>query len=103
MKTDIGKPLNVIKKIAAGQYTSFGIYLLQDEYGESVKLLKKDNNGAEEVTRSIIQQWLTNGGPNCTYSHFIDSLRAANFGCLVDEVSKIIEKSKYFYFITIQI
>ena len=84
-----GKTVDLIKRIAVGQYTSFGMQLLQDENGVSVKLLKRDHNGAEVVTEAILQQWLTNGGPNCTYSHLIYSLRAAKFGGLADEIAKI--------------
>ena len=89
LEDETGKPLDLIKRIAAGEYTSFGMRLLQDENGVSVELIKRDHSGAEEVTRAILQQWLTIGGPNCTYSHLIYSLRAAKFGCLADEVAKI--------------
>ena len=35
------KPLNIIPRIAAGKYKTFGMCLLQDENGEGVDLLKK--------------------------------------------------------------
>ena len=55
MKGADGKPLKIVQKIAAHDYTTFGMCLLQDENGEEVVLLKKNNihDGAESVTEAI--------------------------------------------------
>ena len=39
--------------------------LLQDDNGTAVDLLKKDHihEGAQSVTRAILQTWLTSGAP----------------------------------------
>ena len=61
MKGSDGKPLRIIEKIAAHDYTTFGMCLLQDENGEEVDLLKKNliHDGAESVTEAIFKKWLT--------------------------------------------
>ena len=61
MKGANGKSLRIIRTIAAHDYVTFGMCLLQDENGAAVKVLKKDNihDGAESVTEAILQKWLS--------------------------------------------
>ena len=63
MKRTDGKPLRVIETIAAGNYKMFGMYLLQDDNGTTIDLLKKNHihDGAESdtLTQAILQKWLT--------------------------------------------
>ena len=42
MKGADGKPLKIVQTIAAHDYTTFGMCLLQDENGEEVALIEKD-------------------------------------------------------------
>ena len=89
MKGADGRPLRTVEKIAAHDYTTFGMYLLQDENGEEVDLIEKDHisKGAESVTRAIIQKWLTNGDePTRTYQHLIECLRQSELGALADQL-----------------
>ena len=67
MKGADSKPLKIVQKIAAHDYTTFGLCLLQDENGEEVALLKKKHihDGAESVTIAILQNWLTSDAPTC--------------------------------------
>ena len=84
MKGADGKPLKIIETVAAGDYVTFGMCLLQDENGEQVGLIERDqiNKGAEAVTRTIIQKWLTSGAPTRTYQHLIECLRQSELGAL---------------------
>ena len=43
MKGADGKPLKIVQKIAAHDYTTFGMCLLQDENGEEVDIIEKDH------------------------------------------------------------
>ena len=82
-----GKPLKIIQTIAAGDYMTFGMYLLQDENGVEVELIEKNNKdkGAERVTQSILQKWLTSGAaPTRTYQHLIECLEQSELGALAD-------------------
>ena len=65
MKGVNGKPLRVIETIAAGNYKKFGMYMLQDDNGIMVDLLKRNHihDGAESVTEAILQKWLTSDAP----------------------------------------
>ena len=89
MKGADGKPLKIVQTIAAHDYKTFGMYLLQDENGVAVALLKKNHtqDGAESVTEAIIQKWLTNGDEStCTYQHLIECLRQSELGALADQL-----------------
>ena len=86
MKGADGKPLKIVQKIAAHDYTTFGMCLLQDENGEEVVLLKKKNihDGPESVTEAIIRKWLTSDAPTRTYQHLIECLRQSELGGLAE-------------------
>ena len=83
--------LNVIQTIAAGDYETFGMCLLQDENGVKVNLIKKNNRQeeAEGITQGILKEWLT-GGPEHTrtYDHLIRCLRESGLGVLADDIAK---------------
>ena len=90
MKGEDGKPLKIIQTIAAGDYISFGMYLLQDDNGVEVELIEKNNihKGAEGVTRSILQKWLTSGAaPTRTYQHLIECLEQSELGALAENIA----------------
>ena len=86
MKGADDKPLRIIQTIAAHDYTTFGMYLLQDENGEEVELIKKNHiqDGAESVTQAILKKWLTSDAPTRTYQHLIECLRQSELGALAE-------------------
>ena len=90
MKGADGKPLKIVQKIAAHDYTTFGMCLLQDENGEEVVLLKKNNihDGAESVTEAIIRKWLTSDAPTRTYQYLIECLKDADLGALAELIAQ---------------
>ena len=92
MKGADGKPLKIIETVAAGDYVTFGMCLLQDENGEQVGLIERDqiNKGTEAVTRTIIQKWLTSGAPTRTYQHLIECLRQSELGALAEQIAAIL-------------
>ena len=55
LKLKTMKPLKIVQKIAAHDYTTFGMCLLQDENGEEVDLIEKDHisKGAEKSRRKF--------------------------------------------------
>ena len=82
-----GKPLKIVQKIAAHDYTTFGMYLLQDENGEEVDIIEKDHKGAERVTKEILKKWLTSDAPTRTYQHLIECLRQSELGALAELIA----------------
>ena len=88
MKGADGKPLKIVQTIAAHDYTTFGMCLLQDENGEDVALIEKDHiiRGAASVTEAILQKWLTSGAPTRTYQHLIECLRQSELGALAEQL-----------------
>ena len=93
MKGADRKPLKIIETVAAGDYVTFGMCLLQDENGEQVGLIERDqiNKGAEAVTRTIIQKWLTSGAPTRTYQHLIECLRQSELGTLAEQIAAMLD------------
>ena len=88
MKEADDKPLRVIETIAAGNYKKFGMYLLRDDNGSTVNLVKKNHihDGAESVTEAILQKWLTSDAPTRTYQHLIKCLRQSELGALAEQL-----------------
>ena len=83
--------LNVIQKIAAGDYETFGMCLLQDENGVKVDLIKKNHSqgGAEGITCAILKEWLRDGPEHTrTYEHLMECLRESGLGALADGIAK---------------
>ena len=104
MKGADGKPLKIIQTIAAGDYMTFGMYLLQDDNGVEVELIRKNHKqDSAESVQSILIKWLTNGAvPTCTYQHLIECLRQSELGGLADRIGMYNSRSKSckcFYFI----
>ena len=90
MKGADGTPLNIVQKIAAGDYMTFGMCLLQDENGHKVELIRKDykQDGAASVTQAVLIKWLTSGAaPTRTYQHLIECLRQSELGTLADNIA----------------
>ena len=82
----------MIQKIATGDYMAFGMFLLQDDNGEEVTVIKRDHihDGAESVTQAILVKWLTSGAaPTRTYQHLIECLRQSELGALADSVAEM--------------
>ena len=82
--------VNVIQRIAAGDYATFGMCLLQDENGVKVDLIKKNNRqeGAEGITGAILREWLRNSPEHTrTYDHLMECLRESGLGALADDIA----------------
>ena len=84
MKGADGSPLRIIPRIAAGDYMTFEMCLLQDK-NVDVGLLKKTHahDGPQSITDAIIQKWLTSGAATTrTYQPLIECLRQSKLGAL---------------------
>ena len=86
-----GKPVEIIQRIAAGNYQVFGMYLLNDENMTKVKVIKKNHvhEGAEAITQAIMQKWLEVSDPSTsphTYEHLIECLERSGLGALAEDI-----------------
>ena len=91
MKGEDGNNLNVIQKIASGDYETFGMCLLKDRNEEKVDLIKKNHiqEGAEGITRAILKEWLRNCPEHTrTYDHLMECLRKTRLGSLADDIAR---------------
>ena len=94
MKTDgqtVGKPVEVIQRIAAGNYQVFGMYLLNDENMTKIKVIKKDyiHEGTEAITQVILQKWLEVSEPTRprTYEHLLECLEWSGLHALAEDIA----------------
>lgn len=76
--------LNIIESIAAKDYRTFAMFLLDDDNGNKVDMIKKSNPNADVpgVVEAIINKWLDVPDPVPTYSHFVECLKDADMGAL---------------------
>ena len=88
MKGADGSPLNIIERVAAGDFMTFGMCLLQDKNGDKVEIIETDyrHKGAETVTEAIIQKWLKSGRP--TYEHLTKCLNQSGLGALAKFIAE---------------
>ena len=88
MQGSDGKPLKIVQTIAARDYTTFGMCLLQDDNGEQVDIIENDykGHGAKRVTKEILKKWLTGDAPTRTYQHLIECLRQFELGALAEQL-----------------
>ena len=102
-----GNPLDIIQKIAAGNYERFGLHLLRDDNGEKVGLLKQNHtNDSERVTFEILKQWLRSDTTPCTYQHLIKCVRKSGLGALATSIENTIEQGctfTYVYRLTVDV
>ena len=89
-----GGNLKIIETVAAGDYVTFGMFLLQDENGDRVDLIKDDHihDGAVSVTLAILKKWLTSGAPTCTFKHLIKCLEQSELGALANKITNTINR-----------
>ena len=87
-----GKNLRIIPRIAAGDYMTFGMRLLQDKNGDQVELVKRDHrqDGTESVTQAIIKKWLTSSSGAATTQHLIECLRKSGLDALAKDIANAI-------------
>ena len=91
MKGEDGSNLNVIQKIASGDYETFGMCLLKDGNGAKVDLIKKNHiqEGAEGITRAILKEWLRDCPEHThTYENLMECLRKTGLGSLADDIAR---------------
>ena len=93
MKGTDGTALRIIPRIAAGDYMTFGMCLLQDENGVDVDVLKKKHahDGPEGITDAIIKKWHTTSGAASTpvtrtWQHLMECLRQSGLGALAEDI-----------------
>ena len=94
MKGADGKPLEIVQKIAAHDYITFGMHLLQDENGSIVDLIERHHisKGVESVTEAILRRWLTSDAPSRTYQHLIECLSQSELGALAEQLITTVEQ-----------
>ena len=90
--------LDVIDTIAASDYSSFGMSLLEDVNGRKVDLIEKDEraNGSSSVVKKILQEWIDRGKDR-TYRRLIDCIRESGMGAFAERIEAMATGRCRFY------
>ena len=82
--------VHIVKEIGT-KYEHFGILLLQDETGESVKnLAHMYANNPESINTEILRQWLAGMGKlPVTWATLVEVLRDIGLSTLADGISTV--------------
>ena len=68
-------------------YSTFGIFLLNDETGSRVDYIEEYCHGnPEKITRKILQEWLEGKGLPVTWKSLVKTLRDSKFSILANEI-----------------
>ena len=77
-----------VPQSVGGNYSTFGIFLLNDETGCRVRAFKKECQGdAEDVMLRILQEWLEGRGVPVTWQSLDETLRKAKLNSLADKIA----------------
>lgn len=87
LKSKGGKnPVRIIDRIGT-KYTELCTLLLQDEDGELIKTIVKDEKGiTKDITREILRRWLSVGGAQATWKVLVDVLMKVEQQTLADDI-----------------
>ena len=87
--------LKIPQRVGAN-YSTFGIFLLNDTVGSQVECLEEEcHNKADKVVRKILQEWLEGRGLEpVTRETLIKTLRDSDLSVLADEVQQRLPPSQ---------
>ena len=78
--------LNIPQQVGTN-YSTFGIFLLNDETGSRVDTIENTSHeNPERITRKILQEWLQGKGLPPTWESLIQTLRDTGLSTLADKV-----------------
>ena len=78
--------LKVPQEVGAN-YSTFGIFLLNDRTGSRIRSFKKECQGdAEDVMLRILEEWLEGKGLPVTWESLVQTLRNIDLSVLADQI-----------------
>ena len=78
--------LRIHQQVGAN-YSTFGIFLLNDKTGSRVDIIEDECRGKpERIVRKILQEWLEEKGLPVTWESLIQTLRDADLSNLADQI-----------------
>ena len=73
----------------ADKYESFGIFLLKDDNGSKMAVIKNNCRGdAENITMTVLKKWLQGGGMSPAWESLVEALRKCNLKYLADNIQE---------------
>ena len=84
--------IHIIEKVTADITRDLGTFLLDDEDGTRMSIVKAKVGGdLRDVAEEVFSQWLQGKGGPVTWEHLIESLNDANFSCLANEIEFVVK------------
>ena len=83
--------INIPEKIGTN-YTTLGIFLLNDDNGAKVETIAKEKGESIHISIKILSKWLQGEGMQPpTWSTLIEALKMSNLGVLAEDIRAVIE------------
>ena len=83
-----GSQINILEEVGV-KYFDFGLFLLNDDNGKQVSIIKENNRDIISINREIVQKWLAGNGRPVSWVTLISVLKDIKLGCL----AKVIESA----------
>ena len=87
-----GKPIDIPVRIGIN-YRSFGIFLLEDDYGAIVSVIEgKMHFNSEKINEDILMQWIGGKGKRpFTWDTLVTCLRDVELGTLANDIEEVLQ------------
>ena len=83
--------INILEKIGTN-YTTLGIFLLNDDNGAKVESIAKEKGESIQISIKILSKWLQGEGMQpLTWSTITEALKMSNLGALAEDIRAVIE------------
>lgn len=76
-------------------YDSFGIFLLNDKNGDNMAIIrKKCHQDPEEITRTVLNDWLQGKGTNVSWESIIKALHCCKMSFFAEQIQMAYDNFK---------
>ena len=81
-----GSQINILEKVGV-KYFDFGLFLLNDDSGTQVNIIKENNKGdIISIVREIVQKWIAGNGRPVSWVTLISVLKDIQLRCLAEDI-----------------
>ena len=78
------------------KYESFGIFLLNDDTGDKVAVIKdRCRDDPEKVTLAILRDWVRGCGVTVSWESLVETLRKCEISLLADQIEMALQRKQH--------
>ena len=79
-------PVRIITRIGR-EYAQLGIFLLNDEDGAVMTIIKENSRGnVEDINREMLRRWLAGAGADVSWKVLVETLKNFNLRMLAEDI-----------------